>query len=363
MNNRVIGTAVVALGAVIAALGLALIVVLGPDGRFTTGPHRVNTTGIAVVTAPTVIGWKNVQIEILAEVPGKKPIFVGVANSVDMQAYLKGVRRLEITSFETPWTMKTRQADGRNGLPGAPTAVDWWRASSAGLGGAAIKTGLPDETVSAAVLAVGSSNLRGLEVTLAYGIRGAFLKGLGLLLAGAGIAWAGVLARRGESLWERTDDSDADGFEGDESPTEIIPRLRRAASAASTGLAADPVVEPTDEEAHEGAGGDVHDVEVEEVYVYVDEDGVEHEISAEEAAQYEVVEVAEIEGDDGAEPDDPDVDDAEPEGTGEAHPTSVDEPVSYFWVDEDGVEHEVSADELHEFEFPDQDDNTPEGKS
>ena len=106
MNHKVIGTAVLALGAVLAALGLGLMAILGPDGRFTSGPHPVEADGVAVVTAPTVLSWKNVEVEILAEVPASKPVFVGIANSVDVQAYVKGVRRLEIRSFETPWKLK-----------------------------------------------------------------------------------------------------------------------------------------------------------------------------------------------------------------------------------------------------------------
>lgn len=313
MHNKAIGTAVLALGAVVAVFGLAIMAILGPDGRFTSGPHAVDAEGVAVVTAPTVLSWKNVEIEILAEVPANKPVFVGVANSVDIQAYLKGVKRLEVTSFETPWKVRTRQAAGRDALPGAPTAVDWWRAHSAGLGGAAIKTRLPDETVSAAVLSVGSTNLRGLKVTIAYGLQGAFLKGLGLLLAGGGLAWAGLLARRGEYLWEPDGEDAADeSWEGDESPTVILPRQARVMTRGA------------DEEVHE-------------VYVYVDEDGVEHEISAEEAAQYEVVH--------------------EVEQIVEGEPEPDPEPATYFWVDEDGVEHEVTEDELHEFELYDEDES------
>ena len=116
MHNKAIGTAVLALGALVAVLGLALMAILGPDGRFTSGPHPVDADGVAVVTAPTVISWKNVEVEILAEVPANKPVFVGVANSVDLQAYVKGVRRLEVTSFETPWKVRTRQAAGRDAL-------------------------------------------------------------------------------------------------------------------------------------------------------------------------------------------------------------------------------------------------------
>lgn len=331
MNHKVIGTAVLALGAVLAALGLGLMAILGPDGRFTSGPHPVEADGVAVVTAPTVLSWKNVEVEILAEVPASKPVFVGIANSVDVQAYVKGVRRLEIRSFETPWKLKTRQASGRDALPGAPTALDWWQAHSAGLGGAAIKMRLPDETVSAAILSVGSSNLRGLKVTIAYGVKGAFLKGLGLVLAGGGLVWAGILARRGESLWEFDGPEEADdAWAEDENPTVIIPRqgkITRIVPQRAVIPGATKATQPTD---------DVH-----EVYVYVDEHGVEHEISAEEAAQYEVVDQVEQVVED------------EPEPAAEPEP---DEPVRYFWVDENGVEHEVSAEELHEFEMYDEDE-------
>jgi hypothetical protein len=313
MRHKVIGTAVVVVGALVAVLGFVIMVLLGPDGRFTTGPHAIETDGVAVVTAPTVISWKNLEVEVLAEVPANKPVFVGLANSVDLQAYLKGVERLEVTSFETPWKLKTRTAPGRDALPGAPTAVDWWRADAAGLGGAAITLRLPDETLSAAILSVGSSNLRGLRVTLAYGLQGGFLKGLGLLLAGAGIVWAGFLARRGESLWELDGDDELTSWEGDESPTEVLPRLHNL------------------HEEHD----DHHEVR----YVYVDEHGVEHEISAEEAAQYEVVDVEHI---------------VEHE---HEHEPDAEEPPTYFWVDENGVEHEVSADELGDFEPYDGDES------
>jgi len=342
MRNKAIGTAVLALGVVAAVLGLALMAILGPDGRFTSGPHAVDVDGVAMVTAPTVISWKNLEVEILAEVPANKPVFVGVANSVDMQAYLKGVKRLEVTSFETPWKLDTRQAAGRDALPGAPTAVDWWRAHSAGLGGAAIKTRLPDETVSAAVLAVGSSNLRGLKVTIAYGLQGAFLKGLGLLLVGSGLIWAGLLARRGEHLWETDGEPDVGvAWSGDESPTVILPRqpkVTRIVPRRTSGQAA-----PADPDRW-----DELDEEVHEVYVYVDENGVEHEISAEEAAQYEVVDQVEHI-----------VADEEPglEPVPEPEPEPDAEPLTYFWVDENGVEHEVTEAELHEFELYDEDES------
>jgi hypothetical protein len=345
-----IGWAVAALGLLCALLGLTIMVVLGPDSRRSTGPHPIDTDGIAVVTAPKVISWADVQVDILAEVPVKKPIFVGVGNAVDVENFVGKTQRLEVTRFTTPWNVRTREVDGTPNLPGAPTAFDWWIADSAGLGGASISTTLPDQTVSVAILSVGSSNLSGLEVTMAYGVKGGFAKGIGLLLVGTSGLWFGRVLRRGEDVWDEEDDEDV-------------------------------------------------------VYVYVDEDGVEHEISAEEAEDYEIVEEVLVEEDEDVpvdedaevpveegeeEPAEDEVEipeeredvapamkpprpagiltaaeiaaavgpeaerDAEdaPDPAGEPDSASP-ERVVYVYVDENGVEHEVSEEELGDFEVVD----------
>lgn len=264
-----VGWAVSALGVLCAVAGLAIMIVLGPDSRFTSGPHSIDTDGIAVVTAPKVLTWKGLQVDVLAEVPVHKPVFVGIGNSVDVQNYLKGTRRLEITSFSTPWNLRGRNVDGRDGLAGAPTALDWWMAGSAGLGGARISTRLPDETMSAAILSVGSSNLQGLKVSFAYGIKGGFAKGAGLLLVGLGGAWGGGLIRRGEGYWDEIDVEER-----------VVARRRVPES-----------------------GEEVEEVE-EVVYLYVDDDGVEHEVPEDEMDEFEPID--DDEPDDSARPDRPD---------------------------------------------------------
>lgn len=291
------GWALSVLGMVVAISGVATMVVLGPDSRITTGPHAIETDAVAVVTAPKVIRWADVQVDILAEVPVRKPIFIGIGNAVDVQDFVARSQRLEITKFKRPWDLDTREVKGTPNLPGAPTAVDWWIDSSAGLGGASISARLPDQTVSVAILSVGSSNLSGLEVTLAYGVAGGFAKGVALLLLGLALLWVGVLVLRG--LWSR-DEEDGDGDE-------------------------------------------------EVVYVYIDEDGVEHEISSEEAADLEVVEAVE-------EVEEPVVPEPEPVPVPGPESEPVAETVVYVYVDEDGVEHEVSEDELAEFEVVDEED-------
>ncbi|MCK5891078.1 MAG: hypothetical protein P1U38_05020 [Aeromicrobium sp.] len=310
MRRRIGAWALTVLGVLVALVGLAVMVVLGPDGRVTTGPHAIDTDTAAVVTAPGAVRFVGVQVDLLVEVPIDKPVFVGVGNTVDVQDYLQDTARVEITSYAAPWTIQTRDVEGEPNLPSAPTALDWWVVSQAGLGGADISLTLPDEPVSVAVVAVGSTNLSGLEVTMAYGIRGGFGRGAGIALLGIGLAWFGVLLRR-RHLWREPDHDE-----------------------------------------------DAEFVEEVEVFVYVDEHGVEHEIDPAELEGFEIVDEEEILEGAEAEADD---------GADEAADVAVDEPVDepapgggasaelprpvYVWIDDDGVEHEVGEDELHEFEI------------
>ncbi|WP_286689996.1 MULTISPECIES: hypothetical protein [unclassified Aeromicrobium] len=323
----------VVVGLLLALAGAAVMAVLGPDSRFTTGPHTVRTDGVAVVTAPDVITYRGLQVDVLVEVPVNKPVFVGLGNTVDVQDYLAGTRRLEVTSFRAPWTVRTAERRGRAALPGAPTALDWWIADSAGLGGASISTTLPDTPVSLAILAVGASDLSGLRVTFAYGVRGGFGLGLGALLGGLGLIWSGLLLRRGPS--------------------------------ASSGGLRRPWRERGDGPLE--VGEEVEVVE-EEVYVFVDERGVEHEITAEEAARLQerlAADALEPTGPDPTSPDSISPDSISPDST---HPdpagpdldsagdVAVEVPppaVVYVFVDEDGVEHEVSEEELADYELAD----------
>ena len=325
MGRKVGAWALTVLGVVVAVAGIAVMVVLGPDGRVTTGPHAIDTDATAVVTAPGVVKIVGVQVDLLVEVPIDKPVFVGVGNTVDVEDYLQNTARVEVTSYEAPWTIATRDVEGEPNVPSAPTALDWWFVSQAGLGGADISLTLPDEPVSVAVVAVGSTNLSGLEVTMAYGIRGGFGRGAGIALLGVGMAWFGVLLRR-RHLWREAESKD-----------------------------------------DEALAGEVEELEEVEVFVYVDEHGVEHEIDPAELEGFEVVEEEVVEEEVVEEPVveesfadpvqappalDPD-DEAEPDVTpaSEADP-SAETPV-YVWIDDDGVEHEVTEDELHEFEVVD----------
>ncbi|MEO6604915.1 MAG: hypothetical protein ABIN55_04825 [Aeromicrobium sp.] len=343
----------------------------------------METDTIAVVTAPKVISWADVQIDVLAEVPAQKPVFIGLGNSVDVENYVSDTERLEVTDFHTPWDVKTRQVEGRPGLPGAPTALDWWLAEGAGRGGASFSTNLPDETVSLAILSVGDTNLTGLKVSLAYGVKGGFAKGFGLLLFGIGCILLSRLIRRGDDIWAQDDVGDDEevayvyvdeqGVEHEISADEVadyevvdvdetgeppsaavvaggsavVSGIGSTASAiGSTFGSATAAVKARLKQRPKRARKPVAPEGDEDVvYILVGEDGVEHEISAAEAERYEFV-------------DEVVVPVAEPDVGPAAKPTPpAQDPVKYVFVDEDGVEHEVSEDELADFEFVEEDED------
>ncbi len=289
-------------GLLVLAAGAALMIVLGPDSRITTGPHDVDTSASAVVTAPGLITHRGVQVDVMAEVPLNKPVFVGLGHTVDVRDYLADSARLEVTEFSLPWDPTVREIEGRPAVPTAPTALDWWLAGGAGLGGATVSATLPDDSVSLAIVSMGDSNLSGLRVTFAYGIKGGFGLGLGLALAGAGLLALGWLLRG---------------------------QLR-------------PAWGPT---GHDLVGDEVEEI----VYVLVEEDGTEREITPAEAARIE----AEQEG---APPPAPP---ARPEAPTPPEPPAPPEPVAervvYVLVDEDGTEHEIDAAELDQYEVVDDD--------
>lgn len=236
-----IGIVMAAFGLLFSVLGIALMIVLGPDSQITTSGQSIDTRKSVAVTSPKVLGWRGVTVTVLAEVPAQKPVFVGIGRQRDTQDYVRQVNRIQLQRFARPFSshLVTRNGDDDH-VPAAPTAMDWWLDSSAGVGGARMETVLPDEPVQLVIASVGSSNLSGLTVRVGYGIAGGFYTGAGMTSVGIGVVvWGRLLWRGRPTSW-------------------LSMRQRR------TAVAAGPAEEIT--------------------YIYVDDDGIEREVD-EEAAQ------------------------------------------------------------------------------
>ena len=237
--RRVAGVLAMLLALVVVVAAAATAIVVGPDNRVVTGPHDIDTEAVAVVTKPSALSWSGPTVSVLVEVPDEKPVFVGLGSSVDVEDYLQQTARVQVDDISVPWKIATSSVQGRKNLPASPAALDWWIADAAGLGGASTSFTLPDQTVSLAILPVGDSDLEGLQVTAAYDVRGGFGSGIGLVALGLGLTVLGWLLVRQRHL-----------------------------------------LQPENVE--------------EVVYVYIDDDGVEHEIDPATAHEYEIVEDVEL---------------------------------------------------------------------
>jgi len=224
--RRAVGVLLLLVGLLAIVGGSATALLLGPDGRGTTGPHPVDTDAVALVTAPGVLSWSGATISVDVSVPGDRPVFVGLGNTVDVEDYLGETRRTEVTSYAVPWDLATADAPGDDFLPAAPTAVDWWLAGSSGQGGAQMSVLLPDQTVSLAVLAVGDQTLEGVAVTASYDQAGGFGIGLGTLGLGIGVGILGWTVFASRPF--RRQDLDDEGRESAASePEQPVPPRRR----------------------------------------------------------------------------------------------------------------------------------------
>ncbi|MDN5853041.1 MAG: hypothetical protein L0K86_09375 [Actinomycetia bacterium] len=207
--RRLAGVVLALLGLGVAVVGAALAIWVGTDDRAVSGPHEIDADGVAVVTAPDAITWADATVTLDADVPGDKPVFIGVGNSVDVEDYLGDTRAVRVDSVRIPWEIDTSEQEGRQSLPASPIAVGWWDEQAGGMGGAVLEFELPEETVSVAVLAIGDNDLSGLTITASYHVRGGFVAGLGAVALGVGLMLAALVVWRGRVRSAVVDD---DGY-------------------------------------------------------------------------------------------------------------------------------------------------------
>jgi hypothetical protein len=192
--RRLGGLALIALGLLSALLGVVLAVAFGPDDRVGTGPHRLSTSGQAIVTAPEALAYAGprVQLRVTSTDPGRS-LFLGVGHDVDVRDFLAGTPRTRIDAIEIPWRVSTTPVPGSGQPKGDPEDVGWWFAQAHGRGTAVLTWQLPD--TAADVLILGPRGAGGLtvDVTAAVVSPGAFVVGLALAVLGLGIVvfgWA-----------------------------------------------------------------------------------------------------------------------------------------------------------------------------
>jgi hypothetical protein len=132
-------------GALAGGTGLLIAQSTADDGFFDVTLDRVESTGVAVTTVdlwaesaddegwPWVLDWLDVDVRLRVDgARTTEDVFVGIARSEDIRAYLAGTRHSEVTGFDDR-TPDYRQIRGTTSVE-APVDVDFWDASATGTG-------------------------------------------------------------------------------------------------------------------------------------------------------------------------------------------------------------------------------------
>lgn len=189
--RRAGGWVILLLGVVLVIGGAAGAIVFGPDDRVMSGPHRFSSLGIAVVTAPAALAYSGPTIELTVTGAPSEPVFLGIGYDVDVRDYLADVAYTQIDSVGVPWDATTSVVGGQRLPLDGPEDLDWWLVTDAGDGSATVTFPLPEAAVD--VVAMDPELRPGFEATVTAAVvrQGAFVGGLGLCVAGAGLLVTG----------------------------------------------------------------------------------------------------------------------------------------------------------------------------
>ena len=203
-----------------AAGAVAAFWLVGPDNTITTPSRQLASTGLAVVSAPSLLDRHGPTLHVSAT--GDKPLFIGVGQDLDVRDYLSGVAHSQVVRFEPPATFGTQEVRGRTNKLTPPGELDWWVAQSA-TGAQSLSWPVEDGRYDVVVMNADGSPAVGAQVT--FGVQVHRLFGICLLVLGAGVLLLAVglwLLRRRRPLAEAAEGAKAAGV----ADTTEIPVIR-----------------------------------------------------------------------------------------------------------------------------------------
>ena len=201
----VVGSVVAVLAVVALAAGGALLVVhqtqRDSDGFYASDAKTLTTPTYALVSDKLDIGTDTPEwlfrkgglgtVRVTATGAGGKPIFVGIARTSQLDAYLRGVAHDEITDFEIrPFSVTSARRPG-GATPPAPTSQNFWAAAADGTGRQTATWTVREG--SWGVVVMNADGASGVVTDVSVGAKAGFLLwlGIGLLIAGALVGIAG----------------------------------------------------------------------------------------------------------------------------------------------------------------------------
>jgi hypothetical protein len=200
-KTRTISGAVgAAVGVALALGGGALIAVQDShrdhDGYYSTKTLDVRAHGYAITSED--LGVDGIDGELARTVAGRirvrvtpatgSPLFVGVGRTKDVDGYLRGVARSEVTNFDSDG-ISTRLKDPAGGAPsGAPAQQPFWRATKQGIGTQTLEWSPRNGDWRMVVM--NSSGSSQVTARMKVGVKTNVLLWIGLALLGVGVVTA-----------------------------------------------------------------------------------------------------------------------------------------------------------------------------
>jgi hypothetical protein len=195
----VLGVLLLVLGVPVLVAGTVAAVYVGPDDTAFTGPHRLSTDGVAIVTTPEVLAYVGPTLHLRVRSTSGDPVFVGVADDVNVQSYLGTAAHREVTDVSLPWKVTSEETGVRAAEVPAPGEQTWWLASVSGPGERSLVWPITNGRYAiAAFNADGGAGLAA-DVTLGLEVEGAFYAALAVAALGLLLVLLGVLCL----VWRR----------------------------------------------------------------------------------------------------------------------------------------------------------------
>jgi hypothetical protein len=192
--RRFLSVCGIVIGVLIALVGGAAAVWVGPDDTLATGPHHVSSAGHAVVTAPGVLAKVGPTLHVSAA--GPRPAFVGIGHDADVTSYIGPARHDQVHRLNIPWSLDTDLIGAPAGTLRRPGDADFWVAHASGPGAQAVAFPLTDGAWDIVLMNADGSQPVALDVTMGLEVGGAFYTALGVCLAGVLLVVGGVLLFR-----------------------------------------------------------------------------------------------------------------------------------------------------------------------
>jgi hypothetical protein len=161
------------------------------DGYLTTGSQRFSTQEYAITTPGLEIGagapgfllkadrYGTVRLDTTPK--GGKPLFVGVARTRDVDAYLRGVSRSEVSDIDyAPFSARYTQRAGTR-TPARPAAQDIWAAQGSDTLTWNVQKG------DWSVVAMNADGSRGVNTAVSAGARVPYIATIGYATLGLGL--------------------------------------------------------------------------------------------------------------------------------------------------------------------------------